>query len=120
MSNGHATALGGAGSSGALSPAQLAAHPLARLSMEDLDFIIQFVLCSGSLKDLAKSYSVSYPTIRTRLDQLITRVRDALDGKQPDPLAELVAGLVQRGELSTSSARRIIDLGAQLRAQSAG
>ena len=37
-----------------------------------------------------------------------------------DPLAELVAGLVQRGELSTSSARRIIDLGAQLRAQSAG
>lgn len=100
-----------------LTPAQLAAHPLARLGHEDLDFIIQFVLCSGSLKDMARSYSVSYPTIRTRLDQLITRVRDALGGRTPDPLAELVAGLVQRGELSASGARRIIDVGAQVRAQ---
>jgi len=51
------------------------------LSDEDLSFIKRFVLASGSLKELARSYGVSYPTIRLRLDRLIEKVRihDSLD-----------------------------------------
>jgi hypothetical protein len=48
---------------------------LARLSPEDQDFVRQFMLASGSLKDLAKLWRLSYPTVRNRLDELISRLR---------------------------------------------
>src|SRR5262249_19886348 len=41
---------------------------LAALEEEDWQFLRRFVLASGSLKDLAAEYGVSYPTIRARLD----------------------------------------------------
>ena len=44
------------------------------LSEEDLAFIKKFVLHSGSLKDMAKLYGVTYPTIRLRLDRLIAKI----------------------------------------------
>jgi hypothetical protein len=45
------------------------------LEDEDLSFIKRFVLASGSLKDLANVYGISYPTIRLRLDRLIEKVK---------------------------------------------
>jgi hypothetical protein len=45
------------------------------LSDEDLAFLKRFLLFSGSLKDLAQAYDVSYPTIRLRLDRLIEKVK---------------------------------------------
>ncbi len=47
----------------------------AKLSDEDVSFIKRFVLASGSLKDLAKAYGISYPTVRLRLDRLIEKVK---------------------------------------------
>ena len=48
---------------------------LEGLSDEDLNFLRKFVLSSGSLKDLASSYGVTYPTIRLRLDRLIEKIK---------------------------------------------
>ncbi|MEZ6124904.1 MAG: DUF2089 family protein [Planctomycetaceae bacterium] len=45
------------------------------LSDEDLAFVRRLVLASGSLKEIAKQYGVSYPTIRLRLDRLIAKIR---------------------------------------------
>ena len=90
-------------------PDPLRDHPLARLSREDLDLITRLTLQSGSLKALAKSYGVSYPTIRARLDRTIERLQDAMDGRTPDPLSELLADLVARGELTRTSANAIRD-----------
>ena len=83
-------------------------HPLLRLPREDLDLITQMVLHSGSLKALAKTYSVSYPTIRARLDRVIERVQAAINPRPADPLTELIADMVQRGELAGHQARRIL------------
>lgn len=44
---------------------------LLRLSYEDQTFIVNFVKASGSLKDMAKSMGVSYPTVRNLLDDII-------------------------------------------------
>ena len=44
------------------------------LSDEDVAFLRRFVLASGSLKDVAAAYGVSYPTIRLRLDRLMNKV----------------------------------------------
>jgi hypothetical protein len=49
--------------------------PLAGLSAEDQDFILEFIKASGSLKDMAKFLGVSYPTVRNRLDAIIEALR---------------------------------------------
>jgi len=54
---------------------------LQKLSDEDVSFIKRFVLASGSLKDLAKAYGISYPTVRLRLDRLIEKIK-VLDSQE--------------------------------------
>jgi hypothetical protein len=51
------------------------------LSDEDLAFLKRFILASGSLKDLAAAYGISYPTVRLRLDRLIEKIK-LLDGQE--------------------------------------
>ena len=80
------------------------------LPREDLDLITELVLQSGSLKGLAVSYGVSYPTIRGRVDKVIERLRQLIAGTPQDPLVELLANLVERGELTISGARALRDL----------
>ncbi len=48
---------------------------LARLSPDDQQFVLQFVKCSGSLKDMAKYLNLSYPTVRNLLDDIIERLK---------------------------------------------
>lgn len=82
-------------------------HPLTQLPAEDLDFILRFVLVSGSLKDLGGEYGVSYPTIRARVDRLIERVRQLVEGQEPDPFLDRLADLLENGEVTLSAARRL-------------
>ena len=48
---------------------------LTNLEEEDLNFIKKFILSSGSLKEVAKLYEVTYPTVRLRLDKLIQKIK---------------------------------------------
>ncbi|MFZ2873576.1 MAG: DUF2089 family protein [Phycisphaerales bacterium] len=82
-------------------------HPISALSTADLDLVTQFVLVSGSIKDLASAYGVSYPTMRLRLDGLIQRLRAATGGGSADPLSSLLSGLLDRGEISFGAARAV-------------
>ena len=45
------------------------------LEKEDVEFIKKFVMNSGSLKEVAKLYDVSYPTVRIKLDRLIEKIK---------------------------------------------
>lgn len=82
-------------------------HPLLSLNEADREFVLRFVLASGSLKDLAREYGVSYPTLRTRLDRLIARLKELAEGRPVDAMSDLLAGLVERGEITVSAARKI-------------
>jgi hypothetical protein len=46
---------------------------LARLDPAEQAFVVRFLRSSGSLKDLARHYGISYPTVRNRLDALIEK-----------------------------------------------
>jgi hypothetical protein len=85
-------------------------HPLDQLEPEDKEFVLRFVQASGSLKDVAQTYGVSYPTLRARLDRLIQRLGQLADHREPDPMADMLAKLVERGELATRTARQILKL----------
>jgi hypothetical protein len=84
--------------------------PLRRLEDDDLEFVQRLVLASGSLKGVAAAYGVSYPTIRGRLDKLIGRLRGLVEGRPADPMADLLADLIERGEIGPSAARAVLNL----------
>jgi len=45
-----------------------------RLSEENQQFVLDFVRCSGSLKEMAQKLGLSYPTVRNRLDEVISQL----------------------------------------------
>lgn len=48
---------------------------LLKLSLEEQEFILQFFLSSGSLKQMAQQLNNSYPTVRNKLDDLIEKIK---------------------------------------------
>ncbi|MGN0002426.1 MAG: DUF2089 family protein [Sphingobacterium composti] len=52
-----------------------------QLSMEEQEFVLEFLLSSGSLKDMANKMGKSYPTVRNRLDDLILKIKNLKDEK---------------------------------------
>lgn len=57
---------------------------LARLSLDDQSFILEFIKASGSLKEMAGLLRLSYPTVRNRLDEIIERIKLAEKSKEED------------------------------------
>jgi hypothetical protein len=81
---------------------------LSGLSEEDYQFIKRFLLASGSLKDVACEYGISYPTVRARLDRLIEKIRLLDTAKEKSPFHQEVKLLVLEGELDISTAKKLI------------
>lgn len=77
------------------------------LAPEDQEFIKQFLLASGSLKQLAKVYDVSYPTVRTRVDRLIEKVK-VLSQAGANSFESKVLQMVVDEKLPLASAKEII------------
>ncbi|MBQ9138337.1 MAG: DUF2089 family protein [Alistipes sp.] len=57
-------------------------HPILRLSAEEQQFVMAFVSCSGSLKQMAADMGLSYPTVRNMLDQIIDNLKKYDDNEQ--------------------------------------
>lgn len=83
----------------------------------DLQLIRRFVLASGSLKQLAADYEVSYPTIRLRVDALIERVRLLDANADDDALEARVRLLVASGELQPALGKELMRLHRQTKGE---
>ena len=81
---------------------------LSVLSEEDFHFIKRFILASGSLKELAKQYQVSYPTLRIRLNRLIEKINVADDPDAENPFLLEIRLMVADGTLTQAAARALI------------
>lgn len=79
------------------------------LSEEDLAFVKRFLLTSGSLKELAAAYGVTYPTVRLRLDRLIEKVKVIDSQDQVDDYERLLRGLFAEGRLDEASFRLLLN-----------
>lgn len=80
--------------------------PLLKLPEEDLQFIFDFVKCSGSLKEMAAKQSVSYPTLRNRLNTLIDTLEN-LSMKQEGSKTEILQ-LLEEGKISAVEAAKML------------
>ena len=80
---------------------------LAALTESDRFFVRTLVLQSGSLKGLAQVYGVSYPTIRARLDRIISKV-EAVEARPADPFVTSITGMVIDGIVPPDVAEQIL------------
>ena len=80
---------------------------MANLEEEDLVFIKKFLLASGSLKEMARQYGVTYPTVRLRLDRLIQKIQlsDQVEG---EPYIALIKRLALQDKLDFDTAKLLI------------
>ena len=81
---------------------------MAVLEEEDAAFIKKFVLASGSLKEMAAQYGVSYPTVRLRLDRLIQKIRLG-ETEEADPYVALVKRLAVDDKLDFGTAKLLLN-----------
>ncbi len=47
-----------------------------RLNREEQQFIMDFFLASGSIKEMAKQAGNSYPTMRNKMDDMIEKIKN--------------------------------------------
>lgn len=80
---------------------------LSGLEDEDLVFIKKFILASGSLKEMAGQYGVTYPTVRLRLDRLIQKIEVA-EQTGADPYVSLIKRLAINDKLDFDTAKLLI------------
>ena len=80
---------------------------MADLDEEDVVFIRRFLLASGSLKEVAGEYGVSYPTVRLRLDRLIQKIRLS-DDRAADPYVALIKRLAVNDKVDFDAAKLLI------------
>lgn len=80
---------------------------IANLDDEDVSFIKKFLLASGSLKEMAKQYEVTYPTVRLRLDKLIQKI-NLSDKTETEPYIALIKKLAINDKLDFDTAKVLI------------
>ena len=88
-------------------PMEILPDWLANLDEEDVAFIKNFLLVSGSLKDVAAHYGVTYPTVRLRLDKLISKIRVG-DAAADDPYIALIKRMALNDRIDYDTAKLLI------------
>ena len=84
------------------------------LEKEEQEFLKRFILASGSLKQLAKEYEVSYPTVRIRVDKIIEKIRyfghsgSRVSDNNKDTFEINIMQMVIDEKISLDSAKEII------------
>lgn len=80
---------------------------LMGLDDEDLAFLKRFVVASGSLKEVAAQYNVTYPTVRLRLDRLIEKIKVG-EQKEDEAYVALIKRLALNDKMDFDTAKLLI------------
>ncbi len=81
---------------------------MTNLDDEDVSFIKRFLTASGSLKEVANQYGVSYPTVRLKLDRLIQKIQLSESAEQ-DPFVATIKRLAINEKLDFDTAKILIN-----------
>ncbi|MFB0972861.1 MAG: DUF2089 family protein [Neofamilia sp.] len=80
---------------------------MINLEDEDVAFIKNFILASGSLKEIAKEYGVTYPTVRLRLDRLIQKI-EINESTEQDSYVNLIKPLALDDKLDFETSKILV------------
>jgi hypothetical protein len=76
--------------------------PLAALSYEDQIFVGEFVRQHGSIKAMEKSFGISYPTVKNRLNRIAERLQLVVIETTPD--RDEILDQLERGQITAEEA----------------
>lgn len=80
---------------------------ILNLEEDDIKFIKKFIMSSGSLKEMAKDYNITYPTMRIKLDKLIEKVKDS-DVEINDSYTDIIKNMALDDKLELSTAKELL------------
>jgi len=80
----------------------------AYLSAEELNFIEVFLKCRGSIKDVEKELGISYPTVRGKLDDVLSSLGYTVT-KEKSPDNKEVLDSLEKGEITPDEAIKILN-----------
>ena len=86
-----------------------------RLAQEDLDFIEVFVRNRGNIREMERELEISYPTVRSRLNDVIKELGYEVEAESvvdPGEVAEERRTILRRlneGEISAAEATELIN-----------
>ena len=80
---------------------------ITQLEADEVQFVKRFLLASGSLKEMADIYGVTYPTVRNRLDHIIRKVKLSEEGME-DPYVSLIKKMAMEGKMDFEAAAVLI------------
>lgn len=81
---------------------------MENLDDEDVVFIKKFILASGSLKEIAREYNVTYPTVRLRLDRLIQQIK-LNEREANEPYIGLIKRMALNDKIDFDTAKILIN-----------
>lgn len=82
----------------------------AGLTAEEQNFVFEFILSSGSLKEMEEKLKVFYPTVRNRLNQIIQKLSEhKVSRKVLRSKKERIIEMAEQGRISPDATREIIE-----------
>jgi hypothetical protein len=87
--------------------------PFSRLNQEQLFFVLTFVRCEGRFNRMEEELGLSYPTLRSRLDELIRAMGFEPPRSEEAPVAapglspeerQAILDLLEKGEINVNEA----------------
>lgn len=78
------------------------------LSEEHLDFMEVFLKCRGNIKDVEKELGISYPTVRSKLDDVVSALGYSTEVKKPTSSSIEILDMLEKGDISPEQAINMI------------
>jgi hypothetical protein len=80
---------------------------LSRLSLEDQVFVVAFLRCHGTIKEMEQTFGVSYPTIKARLNRISSQLEFV--ETNPTPTRTEILNQLNNGEITPAEAIRALE-----------
>jgi hypothetical protein len=80
----------------------------ASLPQEQLYFIEVFLKCRGNIKEVEKELGISYPTVRGKLDDIISALGYSAN-KKTDIDKKKIVSMLEKGEISAEDAIKMLN-----------
>ena len=78
------------------------------LSEEHLGFIEVFLKCRGNIKDVEKELGLSYPTVRSKLDEVVSALGYSTEAKKVTTSSTEILDMLEKGDISAEQAINMI------------
>ncbi|NPV44247.1 MAG: DUF2089 domain-containing protein [Firmicutes bacterium] len=79
-----------------------------RLSKVQKQFIETFIKCRGNIKEVEKELGISYPTVRSKLDDIVQALGYSVKEPRVEDETKAILDMLNRGEIKHEDALKLL------------